>query len=141
MGTSEILLDRLQHIQNMACRLLPTYFKFDYITPTMSSLHWSRIREHITHKTACLKHRCQHGNAPKILKELLLKKQNTKQFRSSTSSASQSIHHKLSQTYKSSFASAGPQIWNSLTSNLHDETDANIFKKNIKTHLFSIYYG
>ena len=132
LGTSEFLLDKLQCIQNMACRAVAILCKFDHITPTMSSLHWFRIRECITYKTACLMHRCQHGNAPTYLKELLPKRQNIRQLRSSVSSVSQSIICKLSQTCNSSFASAGPQIWNSLPSNLHDEMDANIFKKNLK---------
>ena len=139
LGSSEFLLDRLQYIQNMACRVVDTLSKFDHVTPTMSFLHWLRISELITYKTACLMHRCQHGNASKYLKELLPKKQNIRQLRLSTSYVSQAIHYKLSQTYNSSFTSAGPQIWNSLPSNLHDETDADIFKKNLKTHRFRTY--
>ena len=140
LGTSEFLLDKLQCIQNMVCGDVANLCKFDHITPTMSSLHWLRIRECITYKTACLMHGYQHGNTPKYLKELLQKKQNMRQLRSSTSSISQSIHSKLSQKCKSSFTSAGPPIWNSLPSNLHDETDAYIFKKNLTTHLFGTYY-
>ena len=139
LGTSEFLLDKLQCIQNMACRVVANLYQFDHITPTMSFLHWLRIRESITYKTTCLMHRCQHGNTPKYLKELLLRKQNIRQLRSSTSSISQSILCKLSQTYNSSFASACPQIWDSLPYNLHNEMDANIFKKNLKTHLFRTY--
>ena len=110
LGTSEFLLDKLQHIQNMACRVVANLCKFDHVTPITSSLHWLRIRECITYKIACLMHGCQHGNTPKYLKELLPKKQNIRQLRSPTSSICQSILCKLSQTYKSSFTSAGPQI-------------------------------
>ena len=125
----------------MACRVIASLCKFDHITPTMSSFHWLRIRECITYKTACLMYGCQHGNAPTYLKELLPKRQNTRQLRSSTSSVIQSIIFKLSQTYNSLFASAGPQIWYSLPSNLCNEMDANIFKKNVETYLFRKYYG
>ena len=140
LGTSEFLLDKLQCIQNMACRVVAYLCKFDHITSTMSSLDWLRIRECITYKTACLIQRCQHGKTPTYLKELLLKRQNSRQLRPCTSSISQSIICKLSQTYNSSFASAGPWILNSLPSNLYDETDVNIFKKNLKKNLFRTYY-
>ena len=85
LETSEFLLDKLKFIQNMACRVLDNLQKFDHITLKMSSFHWLRTRECITYKTACLMHGCQHGDAPKYLKELLPKKQNIRQLRSTSS--------------------------------------------------------
>ena len=58
LGTTDFLSDKLQHIQNMACRVIANLHKYDHAAPTMSSLHWLRIREHITYETACLMHGC-----------------------------------------------------------------------------------
>ena len=73
LATSAFLLDKLQCIKNMACRVIANLHRFGHITPTMSSLHWLRIRGCITYKTACLLYRRKHGNAPTYLKELLTK--------------------------------------------------------------------
>ena len=98
LGTSEFLLDKLHCIWNMACKVVANLHKFDHITPTMSSLHQLRIRECITYKTAWLMQGCQHGTTPKYLRDLLSKKQKMGLLRLSTSSVSQLILCKLSQT-------------------------------------------
>ena len=40
-----------------------------------------------------------------------------------------------------SFYAAVPTLWNSLPANIRDITSLNIFKKNLKTYLFSLAYN
>ena len=45
VGTPECHLSHLQHIQNMACRVVCNLRKYDHVTASMNSLHWLRVRE------------------------------------------------------------------------------------------------
>ena len=66
VGTPECHLSHLQHIQNMACRVVCNLRKYDHVTASMNSLHWLRVREWITYKIAYLVHCCKMGTAPQI---------------------------------------------------------------------------
>ena len=43
LGTPEYQLDKLQQIQNMACRIVCNLRKYDHITDSMKHLHWLKI--------------------------------------------------------------------------------------------------
>uniref|UniRef100_A0A3P9I354 Reverse transcriptase domain-containing protein n=1 Tax=Oryzias latipes TaxID=8090 RepID=A0A3P9I354_ORYLA len=62
-------LEKLQHIQNCAARVLTRRRKFDHITPVLQSLHWLPIRSRIQYKLCLLTYQCVHGTAPAYLSE------------------------------------------------------------------------
>ena len=62
VGTPECHLSQLQHVQNMACRVVCNLRKYDYVSALMYSLHWLRVRECITYKIAYLVHCCKMGS-------------------------------------------------------------------------------
>ena len=43
VGTPECHLSQLQHVQNMACRVVCNLRKFDHVSPSMYSLHWLKV--------------------------------------------------------------------------------------------------
>ena len=57
-GVGEGLMDRLQHVQNAAARLVSDAKKYDHITPIMMDLHWLPIRRRVTFKVATLVYKC-----------------------------------------------------------------------------------
>ena len=68
-GINEGLLNKLQHIQNAAARLVTDTRKYDHITPVLRSLHWLPIRQRIVFKLATMVYKCQHGLCPSYLAE------------------------------------------------------------------------
>ena len=72
-GSSKFLLTKLQHIQNMACRIVCSLKKFEHVTQPMYDLHWLHIQERIDYKIACIMYKCCDGTAPKYLMDLLPK--------------------------------------------------------------------
>ena len=60
-GINEGLLNKLQHIQNAAARLVTDTRKYDHITPVLRDLHWLPIRQRIIFKLATMVYKCQHG--------------------------------------------------------------------------------
>uniref|UniRef100_A0A3P9JI23 Reverse transcriptase domain-containing protein n=1 Tax=Oryzias latipes TaxID=8090 RepID=A0A3P9JI23_ORYLA len=82
-------LERLQHIQNCAARVLTRRRKFDHITPVLQSLPWLPIRSRIQYKLCLLTYQCVHGTAPAYLSELLFPQATSRLLRSNTAFISQ----------------------------------------------------
>ena len=114
VGTPECHLSCLQHILNMACRVVCILRKYDHVTASMNSLHWLRVRECITYKIAYLVHCCKMGTAPQYLIDLLPMATHNHSLRSSTSGNLQSAKWRTSLAKEGSFSAAGPKIWNSI---------------------------
>ena len=83
LGSPEYQIDKLQCIQNMACRVIFQLRKHDHITQYLKLLYWLKIRERITYKIALLIHKCKNNQAPVYLQELLPFKQHERLLRSS----------------------------------------------------------
>ena len=66
---NEGLLNKLQHIQNAAARLVTDTRKYDQVTPVLRDLHWLPIRRRIVFKLATMVFKCQHGLCPSYLAE------------------------------------------------------------------------
>ena len=64
-------INKLQHIQNAAARLVRNKHKFEHITPVLKDLHWLKIEQRIEYKTILLTFKARHGLAPQYLKDLL----------------------------------------------------------------------
>ena len=71
MGLAEYQIDKLQRIQNMACRVICGVRKFDNISYHLKDLHWLCISECIAYKICILMFKCYRGIAPKYLIELV----------------------------------------------------------------------
>ena len=140
LGTPEFQLNKFQQIQNMACRIVCDLRKSDHITDRMNHLHWLKIQKRIHYKVACLILNSIRKSAPKYLIELILPVQQKQQLRSSMSDKCSPTYCKSTIAYNSSFASAGPRIWNSLPPNIRKETNISNFHKPLKTYLFGQSY-
>ncbi|KAI2657849.1 Protein angel [Labeo rohita] len=72
IGIPNKSIQKLQHVQNCAARILMRVRKYEHITPILQSLHWLPISARIEYKVSLLTHQCIHGDAPMYLKELLI---------------------------------------------------------------------
>ena len=83
LGSPEYQMDKLHHIQNMACRVIFQLRKHDHVMHHLKLLHWLKIGERIAYKIAFLIHRCKNNQAPVYLQELLPSQHHERPFRSS----------------------------------------------------------
>ena len=83
-GAAQYQLDKLQRIQNMACKII------HHITSDMMSLHWLCIWERITYKIPTMMYSINSFIAPKYLQDLVHKQTHERRLRSSVSD---SFHH------------------------------------------------
>ena len=71
LGIPKYNKDKIQRLQNMACRLIFNLHRHDHITPYVKLLHLLKIDYRIWYKVAVLVFKCDHGLAPLYLSELI----------------------------------------------------------------------
>ena len=63
IGIPSKSLQRLQHIQNSAARILMRVHKYEHITPILHLLHWLPVSTRIEYKVSLLTDKCLYGHA------------------------------------------------------------------------------
>ena len=72
-GLPQYLLQKFQHVQNAASRLLTYSKKYDNISPILKVLHWLTVKSRIEFKMLILTFRAYHEIGPKNLTDSLIK--------------------------------------------------------------------
>ena len=139
IGTVNYQLGKLQHIQNVACRIVCNVKKYDSITPHLKKLHWLKIQERIIYKVATIMFKCLKGTAPPYLKSLL-PVQHSRALRSGNFTKIPVCRKKTSLALQGSFTLVGPQIWNELLVDVRECTHFAMFESKLKTFLFKHAY-
>jgi len=138
-GSSKILTKRLQKVQNAAAKLITKNKKYDNVTPILQELHWLPIEQRIVYKIALLVYKSLHGCGPEYLSELLHVYKPIRNLRSSDQLSLVIPKTKLSYGERA-FSYAGPTVWNMLPFDVTQSKSLDIFKKKLKTHLYSLAY-
>lgn len=141
LGCPNKITKRLQLVQNNAARLLTRTNRRDHITPVLKNLHWLPIEARIKYKTLSMIHRSLHcENSPTYLKNILSLYQPARALRSSTDAWTLTVKRSSRACGEGAFSVLGPKLWNTLPLSLRSNPNNDIFKQNLKTHLFSIYF-
>ena len=72
LGSSKLYIDKLQRLQNMACRIVYRQHRFCRVTPLMKELHWLKVPDRITYKIALLMYKCVKDLAPEYLIDIVI---------------------------------------------------------------------
>ena len=135
-------IDPLQRVQNAAARLITGTGTREHITPALQSLHWLSVKFRITFKLCVLMHLVHIGRAPAYLYDMV----------TATTDLSSRGRLRSSNTFRyelpllkrkfgeRSFSYARPKVWNDLPFALQELTDTCTFKRQLKTHLFTLAY-
>ena len=121
----------------MACRLICNVRKSDSLSPHLKDFHWLKVKEHITCKIAVLVFKCVEGSAPPYLISLLTFDHGKSDMHSAATEKLPVIRVNNQFTLQFSFSAAGPHIWNSLLVDIRKSSSLDVFKKHLKTFLFS----
>ena len=142
-GLPKYMIDKLQHVQNTAVRVLLKLRKYDHITPSLQRLHWLPVCQRITFKICLLVFKALRGLAPGYIKNCLEVHQITQyQTRSTTRAIRLKIPRIKCLTFGGrALPSSGPKLWNNLPENLKLQTDYKQFKRQLKTHLFQTHFN
>ena len=134
-------IQKLQRVQNAAARFVVKCGKYEAISSTLKQLHWLPVEYRIKYKLICIVHHCVYGDAPQYLKDLLSDYTPSRQLRSSSDKLLCVPTVNSMSTFGSrSFSVAGPKLWNAIPNKIRHTSSFESFKKQLKTHLFSIAF-
>ena len=135
-GAAKYLIQRLQHVQNAAARLLASSSRFERVTHILMHLHWLPICQRIKFKIILLTYKALHNCAPLYIKDLINPYVPARCLRSSSHNLLQQPRFNL-QTYGGrAFSVASPALWNALPLNAKNSPSVAILKQRGKTFLF-----
>ena len=141
MGLAEYQINKLQTIQNMACRVICSVRKYDSISYHLKDLHWLHVCEHIAYKICILIFKCFRDIDPKYLTELVRFDSNhNRKLQSDLKFVAQVPRSSNVQTSMGAFSIVGPKLWNGLPVTLKVKENIKDFKVALKTHLFKESY-
>ena len=131
-------LKSLSSVQKTALLLIGTK-RYELITPVIPNLHWLPIRRRIMYNILVLTLKCLLGTAPGYLVDLLQKRHN-KRTRDDDRNFLVIPKVKRSTFAGRSFSFASATLWNRLPDDLSLTTDIDVFKKQLKSYIFSLSY-
>ena len=140
---SEVTIELLQKVQNMAARIILSTHPRDNVTPCLKLLHWLPIWYRNDYEVAMLVFKSIHDMAPKYLTELLTEK---KISRLGLCSANRNKLLTVPRTARTTFASwafsvHGPTVWNKLLDHIRTSANYSTLKKELKIHLFKLAFN
>jgi hypothetical protein len=143
--TSDTVARLFQSVIRAAARLIARRRKFDSISPFIEDeLHWLPFRQRVEYKLCVIVHNCLRSTAPSYLVEMC-RRVSTNAARASLRSAVHGdliVPRTIGKLYgPRSFSVSGATAWNSLPTDLHDETLTSAsFRRLLKTELFRRAY-
>jgi hypothetical protein len=118
--------------------------KYDHITPLLRELHWLRAPERIAFRQAVLVYRCLHGQAPMYLIDEFTKVadvESRQRLRSADTAALVVPRSRHVTIGDRAFPVAAARLWNSLPSFVTSSPSLPVFRRRLKTDLFSRSFG
>ena len=136
-ASPDIILKKLQQIQNNAARLVKKCSKRDHITPILKDLHWLPIKHRIEYKIATLSFQCLNdASFPLYLKNLVSPHIPSRNLRSSNSKTLRKPKTHLKSYGERALPYQSAEVWNHLPPRVQNSISLESFKSNVKTHLF-----
>ena len=133
-------ISKLQKLQNFAAKVILRKSIRDHVTPCLIHLHWLPVQYRIDFKLAVLVFKCLNGLAPVYLSNLIEKYIPPRTLRSSNLNLVTSkvgVYKKLGDR---AFSVSAPAVWNALPLELRRTSTLELFKRNLKTHFFSLCF-
>ena len=141
LGATETSIAALQRVQNQAARLITGVDRKKFITPILKELHWLPVKQRIKYKLLTICYKYMQNTAPEYLSELLTLYKPKRVLRSSYDDFMLVVPSKNSKYGDKCFSLQAPLLWNELPHSLRSAPSIEIFKKDLKTVLFTQYYG
>ena len=135
-NTSKCNVDKLQAVQNFACRIVSGARKFDHVTPIRKELNWLSVQSQLYYRNATTAFRCMTGQAPDYLSSKFIKRAEVSR-RSTRNSQLLQIPFFRTASGQRTFFYRTVNLWNSLDNSLKLCNSVKVFKKRLRTKLLT----
>ncbi len=141
-GVPKTSLNKLQHLQNAAARIITKTSRYDHITPVLKELHWLPIAQRVDFKILVQTYKALNELSPKYVTDMLELYRPARDLRSKNNVKQLVVPKCKTVRYGNrSFSSAAPKLWNDLPVKIRDSESVNTFKRSLKTHIFAKVYS
>ena len=131
----EILLDKLQKLQNRAARIV-TNSSYDASSlPLIQSLEWLTIKEMIAFETATTVYKSFHGLAPDYMQPMFTKFSENGSRSLRNTDTDLRIPHLATSNGQRSFSYRGVKVWNKLNTKIKNASSLATFQNLLKQSL------
>ena len=113
-GTSNLVIQKIQRVQNAAARFLMGTLKYEHNTPVLQSLHWLPVPYRIEYKILLITFKALNGMAPNYLQELLTLYEPSRALRSTDNKLLRVPKTRLKTYGDRAFYALAPKLWNLL---------------------------
>ena len=140
---SQVLIRKLQKVQNCAVRVIYYAANSDHVTPLFLQLHWLPLSCRIRFKILCIMYKVFNSyNVPSYISDIFT-------LQSATSGRPYRVQYLnsfyvpriLSKYGERSILYTGPKLWNDLPLSIKACSSFSIFKRTLKTYFFLIYFN
>ena len=135
-GLPEMLLHKLQMIQNSAAGLVTGTHGRDHITLVLFKLHWLPVRYRIEFKLLVLVYQAVHHLGPSYLTSLVTPYAPTRSLRSAAQRSLTILRYNLDRYGRRTFSVSCPSLWNNLPLTIREADSLTKFQSVLRTHLF-----
>ena len=140
-GLPQVLIERLQRIQNCAARLITGSRKSEHTTPVLCELHCLPVKYRLGFKVNTFTYKVLNVLAPAYMSDIVQKHQPTRSLRSTVKSLLV-VPVLLTATYgERCFSRHAAVLWNDLPENIKQLNTLNSFKRHLKTRLFKLHFS
>ena len=129
--------ERLQLIQNSAARLLTRTKKREHISPVLAALHWLPVTFRIDFKVLLLIYKALNGQGPSYIANSLVSYIPSRTLRSSAAGLLEVPSSSRKKIGDAAFVNYAPKLWNTLPIDIKEASSLDIFKRKLKTYLFT----
>ena len=130
-------LIRVQRLQNWAARLILQVSRDHPSQPLLNSLHWLPLKQRIIFKLLLFVYRTLNNQAPEYLRNCLNLYTPTRSLRSASDPLRLTYSVTRTLAGDRTFTVSASKYWNDLPLTIRQSSSIPIFKKALKTHLFS----
>ena len=130
-------LTRVQRLQNWAARLILQVSRDHPSQPLLNSLHWLPLKQRIIFKLLLFVYRTLNNQAPEYLSNCLNLYTPTRSLRSASDPLRLTYSVTRTLAGDRTFTVSASKYWNDLPLTIRQSSSIPIFKKALKTHLFS----
>ena len=135
-GAPKYQIQRLQHVENAATRLLASSSRFEHMTPILMNLHGHPVCQRIKFKIILLTYKALHNCAPLCVKDLINPYVPARCLRSSSHNLLQQPRFNLQLMVTVPSLLLLLFCWNNLPLNVKNSPSVAIFKQRAKIFLF-----
>src|SRR4029434_1105548 len=132
---------QLRDFSSFKTRLLTRTKRREHISPVLAALHWLPVTFRFDFKVLLLIYKALNGLGPSVIANSLVKYLPSRTLRLSSAVLLEGPSNSRKKIGHTAFVNYAPVLWNILPIDIREASSLNIFKRKLKTYLFTLPFN